>query len=48
MLVVPFPSSDDISEGKRLTPIGILEESFPPGILTSATTKETELLPIQI
>ncbi|MGI6424354.1 MAG: phosphoglyceromutase [Tepidanaerobacteraceae bacterium] len=44
MLVVPFPSSDDISEGKRLTPIGILEESFPPGILTSATTKRDGII----
>lgn len=44
MLVFPFPSGEDISRGKRLTPIIIFNESFSKGILTSATTKRDGII----
>lgn len=39
MLVVPFPSNDDILNGNRLTPVITFSKSLQKGILTSATTK---------
>ncbi|WP_213951635.1 phosphoglyceromutase [Tepidanaerobacter syntrophicus] len=39
LLVVPFPSAEDSSAGKRLTPIIALNKNIPSGTLTSATTK---------
>ena len=44
MLVVPFPSNEDITRGKRLTPIIIFNESASKGILTSATTKRDGII----
>lgn len=44
MLVVPFPSSADIADGKRLTPVIVLENSFSKGVLTSATTKRDGII----
>lgn len=39
LLVVPFPSAEDSSAGKKLTPIIALNKNIPSGTLTSATTK---------
>lgn len=44
MLVVPFPSYSDISDGKKLTPIIIYGDSIPKGTMISATTKREGLI----
>lgn len=44
MLVVPFPSYSDISDGKKLTPLIIYSDSIPKGTMTSATTKREGLV----
>ncbi|AEE92057.1 conserved membrane protein of unknown function [Tepidanaerobacter acetatoxydans Re1] len=44
MLVTPFPSGDDIAIGKKLTPVIVLNESIPKGVLTSATTKRDGII----
>lgn len=44
MLVVPFPSTVDVAQGKRLTPIIAFNRSISQGILTSATTKRDGII----
>lgn len=44
MLVVPFPSNEDITKGKKLTPIIVFNESISKGVLTSATTKRDGII----
>lgn len=44
MLVVPFPSSEDIAKGKKLTPIVVFDNCSFRGILTSATTKRDGII----
>lgn len=44
MLVVPFPSSEDVTKGKRLTPIIVYDDTFSNGILTSATTRRDGII----
>lgn len=44
LLVVPFPSNEDIAKGERLTPVIVSHPSIPRGILTSATTKRDGII----
>lgn len=44
LLVVPFPSSVDVANGNRLTPIIVSNDSVSKGILTSATTKRDGII----
>lgn len=44
MLVVPFPSYSDISDGKKLTPIVIFGNYVPKGTIASATTRRDGLI----
>lgn len=41
---VPFPSNEDVSAGKRLTPIITYGKSAPKGLLTSSTTKRDGII----
>lgn len=44
MLVVPFPSSEDVAKGRRLTPVIVFNDSLSKGVLTSATTKRDGII----
>lgn len=44
ILAVPFPSYDDISDGKKLTPIIVFGNSVPKGTVSSATTKREGII----
>ncbi|MGI6553278.1 MAG: phosphoglyceromutase [Bacillota bacterium] len=44
LFVVPFPSSEDIQQGKKLTPVIAYGQKVPKGLLTSSTTKRDGLI----
>lgn len=44
VLVTPYPSSDDIKSGNRLTPIVFYGEGVSKGVLTSSTTRRIGII----
>jgi hypothetical protein len=44
LFVVPFPSSEDILQGRKLTPIIAHGRDVPKGLVTSSTTKRDGLI----